>query len=208
MSFGNLMWQKNGLNATTTNGFAQGAYSGGANFIGDPKSQNPSLIEALNVTIPTSGMGPADLKSFSVVATGNLVGTGSWKLNLCLDQAAPANSPIGSANIGSNYGPPATPRQPLPIVVASASVSVTNAQVFSFEADVINTNGTLSGTWVISLDSVQVASGSLSQMPGGLQRPLATYLQIGAMPAGSSISNILLAVSSANYTGQVQTLNQ
>lgn len=212
---GNVQVQKNAVNANTNFGFAQSGPFGGAGFLADPESQNLSGgSDPLQVVIPNSGIGADALKSFSIIASGTLGNaSGSWIFNLCLDAAAPEPStPLGSQNLyGPNYAwvdpSPRTPRQPLPQVVASAAVSVSSQTAFVFEADVTATTGVLSGTWTFSLNGSQVASGGLSNLPGNFKRPIAAFLQIAAMPNGSTISSVVLAVSVSGYNGNAVTLN-
>lgn len=212
---GNIQIQKNAASANTNFGFAQSGPFGGAGFLADPESQNLSGgSDPLQVIIPNSGIGPDALRSFSIIASGTLSNaSGSWIFNLALDAAPPEPAtPLGSQNLyGPNYAwvdaSPRTPRQPLPQVVASAAVSISSQTSFVCEADVTNVAGVLSGTWTFSLNRIQITSGALTNLPGNFKRPIAAFLQIAAMPAGSSISGAVLAISVAGYNGRVQTLN-
>jgi hypothetical protein len=101
----------------------------------------PGNILALEV--PGSGLGN-ESPSFSAIATG-LIGHGIWgfALNLSLPNSV-SPSVIASAtytNLGST---------PVP---------------YSFEADVTVTNGIPSGTWNLFINSISVASGSLTNFP-------------------------------------------
>jgi len=213
--FGQSQVQKTGLAANGTSGqFAVGWYQS-AGFIADPKSPNGSpgnLWDALNLIVPNSGQGADALKSFSVIAQGNFGGSpaGVWKFNLCLaNPPLPAlTSEIQSFYVfypglsSAKYNP-----QVLPTPSASATQTVSTNSTWKIEADVTVSNGSLSGVWTLFIDGSSVQTGSLTNLPANLNEPIAAYLQLGQMPQGAAVSNVVLAVSVAGFTGNAQNLN-
>jgi hypothetical protein len=196
--FGVPMVQKLGMDATDTGGFA-GGYWQTAGFVADAQSPfAPFFLDAIAVPIPTSG-GNA-LSNFSVVASGTLSNSaGPWVFNICVAQPLPPLVPI-SVIKGA--------QQILPVPCASAVATLTVETSFVLAADVTVGAGGLSGVWFLTLDGADIANGTLTNLPGNLSQEMAAYLQIGQMPPGASISNIVLQVWVANgYTGLVQTLN-
>lgn len=208
--------QKLGMAANGTAGpFASGWYSG-AGFISDSRSPNGlgNLWDALNVVVPNSGLGRDALNSFSVIASGNFGGSpaGAWTFNLCLaNPPLPALTPeilsfyVGWSNPTLQYA--RNFPQFLPVPSASVTRTVGSNSTWSLEADVLVSNGTLSGTWALLIDGSSVATGALTNLPANLAQPIAAYVQIGAMPAAASINSVVLAVSVMGFTGSVRTLN-
>ncbi|MGI0134757.1 MAG: hypothetical protein ACREBW_07365, partial [Candidatus Micrarchaeaceae archaeon] len=182
---GNIQVQKRAQDANTNFGFAQSGSFAQAGFVADPASQNLSgASDALQLVIPNSGIGTDALQSFSIVGTGTLSNAvGEWKFAICLDAASPEPAPpLGPQNLYAtkppqwappNWGSPQIARQPLPQTVASANISVNADSAFAFEADITVTSGVLSGLWTFVLAGSQVASGSLSNLPGNLARTIA-----------------------------------
>lgn len=219
--FGNVQVQKLGLNLNGTTGQAATGWYRSAGFIADGRSPNAAggLFDALSVSVPNSGES-SELKNFSVIGSGTIAnGSGNWIFNLCVCEPLPAvtagiqskyiynKAPYAGAPVGyayTSYGGSQALPQPS---ASSGIVALTVETSFVIEADITVSAGVLTGTWTLSLNGIQTATGDLINLPTNLSQPIAAYLQIAAQPPSSSISNLVLAVSVSGYNGAPATLN-
>jgi hypothetical protein len=204
--FGNLQVEKIGMAALASCGpFSNGAFAN-SGFVADPRSPNAlgGLWNPLALIVPNSGLGPDALKSFSVIFSGTISdGSGKWFFGIPICTAPPLVALISKpAAVNAGW----SSAQPLPAQSAFAAYTISSQTSFALEADITVENGSLSGSWTLSLDGSQVSTGSCSNLPSDLDNPIAALAQI-SMPSGASISDVTLAVSVQGFSGNVQTLN-
>jgi hypothetical protein len=107
--------------------------------------------KVLYVEVPQTGAG-LDTPNFSLIAQGNFAGQGTWTFGLYLTQVQP-NPFVGPTNS--------------PIAQAVAVIGDALQHSYVFEADISVVAGVLqaSSPWTLTIDGVQVASGTCSNFP-------------------------------------------